>query len=478
MTGVRAIIVLFAVATGLWLAASVERAPAPLRSRLQSPNAASGEGPALPGTQTYSRPLTVTPGKRTITGSFDGLAIQVYSAHDALEKYGRLIGEVADMGAKCVMLSVNGYQERVESTVIRTKPEECPPDEVWLQLFDRAHEAGLKVVLMPKILLAKPNGKWRGKIQPPSWDVWFTQYGKFVRHFAELAEAGGVEMLIVGSELISTEKHTKHWKTLIGDTRRVFGGLLAYSANWDHYTGIRFWEDLDAIGLTTYHQLSDEAGPTPDELREAWKPIRDKILAWRETVGRPIIFTEVGWCSQEGCSVEAWNYYRKEEATPAGHEEQRRNYQAFIDTWGDEPTVAGMIWWEWDDRPGGADDYGYTPRKKPAEAVLREAFNRKPRGHSSIRCRHQPRQKLRAPTSKAVPIAAYNRPTKCWDHRPLRSNRPIPTINAISAQVLMDTNPPRQRPSPRTTIRSTIRLATLSKTNRALTTPITAAAAS
>ena len=358
MTGLRVAIVLFAIVAGVWLAAS--KSPSPEAST-------PGAAPAAPA----PRPT------RIITGPFDGLAIQVYSAHDAVEKYGRLIREIAELGAPCVMLSINGYQERVESTVIETRPAECPPDEVWLQLFDIAHAAGLKVVFMPKILLSKPGGKWRGKIQPPSWDAWFAQYRKFVLHFAELAERGAVEMFIVGSELVSSEKHTEHWKALIRDTRRAFAGVLVYSANWDHYTGIRFWDDLDAIGLTTYHKLSDAPGPTLDELRAAWRPIRDRILTWRESVGRPIIFTEVGWCSQEGCSIEAWNYYHKEAATPAGHEEQRRNYQAFIDTWADEPTVVGMVWWEWSDTRGGPEDFSYTPRGKPALAILREFFNRR-----------------------------------------------------------------------------------------------------
>ncbi len=376
MTGLRIIVALFAIAAGVWLATSGSSTP-------NAKPAAPGGGFHLPTagsthpTTGSTHPTADSTHPTAIQGRFDGLAIQVYSAKDALATYRRLIREVADLGASCVMLSVNGYQERVESTLIHTDPANCPPDDVWLQLFDCAHGAGLKVVLMPKILLTHPDGKWRGKIQPPSWDAWFAQYRKFIRRFAALAEAGGVEMFIVGSELVSTEKHTDHWKALIGETRKVFSGLLAYSANWDHYTGIQFWQDLDVIGLTTYHKLSDTPGPSLDELRQAWKPIRDKILAWRKTVDRPIIFTEVGWCSQEGCSVEAWNYYLKAEATPAGHEEQRRNYQAFIDTWADEPDVLGLLWWEWDTTAGGPHSFGYTPRGKPAEEVLRKLFQRR-----------------------------------------------------------------------------------------------------
>ncbi len=360
MTGPRILLVLLILVAGVWLA-TVKSAP-------------PASAPAAPEAQA---PLPLPfPQKRTIVGRFDGLAIQVNWADGARERYGRLIRETAALGASCVLLSVNAYQERVESLDLQVKPEECPPDEVWRELFDLAHAAGMKVVLMPKVLLNQPNGKWRGKIAPPSWDAWFVQYGKYVRHFAELAETGRVEMFIVGSELISSEKYTENWKALIRDTRQVFTGLLAYSANWDHYTGIQFWDDLDVVGLTTYHQLADDPDPTVEELCDAWEPLREKILSWRATVDRPILFTEVGWCSQEGCSIEPWNYYHQEEATPAGHEEQRRNYEAFVKTWADQPGVVGMVWWEWTDAPGGPDDHGYTPRGKPAEAVLRELFKR------------------------------------------------------------------------------------------------------
>ena len=362
MNGVRVVGVVAMLGAGIWLAdcKRSDSQPAAVESTTQPT-------PAPPsGAQA-----------RTIDGRFDGLAIQVNWADGALERYGKLVREAAELGAGCVLFSVNGYQERIESMEIAVKPEECPPDAVWRQIFDIAHQSGLKVVLMPKILLSQPNGKWRGKIQPPSWDAWFVQYGKFILHFARLAEESKVEMFMVGSELISAEKFTENWQALVRETRGVFSGLLAYSANWDHYTGIQFWGDLDVIGLTTYHQLADDPDPTEGDLVEAWKPIHDKIVEWRETVNRPIVFTEAGWCSQEGCSIEPWNYYHKEEATPAGHEEQRRNYAAFVDVWGEQSGVAGVIWWEWTEAKGGADDYSYTPRGKPAEEVLRQFFKQR-----------------------------------------------------------------------------------------------------
>ena len=69
-----------------------------------------------------------------------------------------------------------------------------------------------------------------------------------------------------------------------------------------------------------------------------------------------------------------WNYYQNQKATLAGHEEQRRLYEAFLQVWDDSPIVAGAIWWEWSRDPGGDNDFNYTPRNKPAEHELRDWF--------------------------------------------------------------------------------------------------------
>jgi hypothetical protein len=34
----------------------------------------------------------------------------------------------------------------------------------------------------------------------------------------------------------------------------------------------------------------------------------------------------------------------------------------------------GVIWWEWEASEGGSGDFGYSPKAKPAEQVLRQWF--------------------------------------------------------------------------------------------------------
>ncbi len=128
--------------------------------------------------------------------------------------------------------------------------------------------------------------------------------------------------------------------------------------------------------MTTYYKLADGPSPAVEQLLAAWRPFKQDILRWQATIGKPLIFTEVGWCSQEGAAARAWDYYQHQVATPAGHEEQRRCYEAFMKTWDTVPEVGGVIWWEWTADQGGPADYNYTPKGKPAEEQLRRWFAR------------------------------------------------------------------------------------------------------
>ncbi len=307
---------------------------------------------------------------------YRGVAIQCASSYRAVETYVPLLQEIADLGANCVLLAFPGHMEHARSQAIYIDARKVPARDDILRIIRAARDLDLQVMVMPVVLLQVPRGsEWRGVIDPPKWDKWWEEYERFVLHFADLAREGGAAALLVGSELVSTEKQPERWIELIERTRRRFPeGKLGYSANWDHYRPVKFWDRLDFIGMTSYNKLADDNVPTVADLIERWRPIRADILEWQRKIGKPIVMTEVGWCSQEGAAQYPWNYYHNQNATPGGLEEQRRLYEAFIRVWSDTPELAGVIWWEWTADPGGPSDFGYTPKNKPAEQVLRKWF--------------------------------------------------------------------------------------------------------
>lgn len=332
------------------------------------PNAAADNRPTLPGSGTFDR-----------AKQFRGMSIQLHGGGPAqMAMYHKLCDELVGLGADSVLFVNHGWQTHAGTADLHFDPQRNPSLPELGELCKYAASKGLRVCVMPVVLLSAPRGsEWRGRINPTvGWDEWFKRYTQFIIEHAEVCEASKVEVMFVGSELIKAEQFTDRWKALIQEVRKVYHGRLGYSANWDHYATdkIGFWPYLDLVGMTSYYTLARGPNPTPGELLANWEPYKQRISTFYNEVRKPIVFTEAGWCSQEGAAKDPWDYYRNMNATEKGHLEQLHCYEAFIQTWGSVPFVGGIFWWEWNDYPGGANDFGYTPRDKPAEKLLRQWF--------------------------------------------------------------------------------------------------------
>src|SRR5262249_17321527 len=150
---------------------------------------------------------------------------------------------------------------------------------------------------------------------PDDWegpDGWFESYRAMLTHFAWIAEQNKVDVMSVGSELVSTENKLSEWKKTIKKVREIYHGRLTYSANWDHYTSIRFWDQLDLIGMNSYYKLGDDRNVSVDEVVRRWKEIQGDLLSFQQQVGKPILFLEIGWCGLANAADEPWDYTRTE----------------------------------------------------------------------------------------------------------------------------------------------------------------------
>ncbi len=306
---------------------------------------------------------------------YHGVALQLSGKAARADAAIPLVREIAALGADTILLSPAAQMEHARAQAIFMDMRRTATPEEMLAVMAECRKLGLRIIVMPVVLLSHPRGsEWRGVIEPPEWDDWWRQYRDFIKWYADIAQRGGAEVLMVGSELVSTEKYTSEWLSTIGTARSIFKGKLSYSANWDHYEPIKWWDKLDLVAMTSYYTLAEKKNPSVDDIVRHWNPIRDKILEWQRKVGKPIIFTEVGWCSQEGAGTAPWNYYQNTRASKEGLEEQRRLYEAFIQAWKGAPGLAGVIWWEWTTSDGGPSDFDYTPKGKPAEQTLRRWF--------------------------------------------------------------------------------------------------------
>ena len=243
----------------------------------------------------------------------------------------------------------------------------------------RARERGMFVLLKPQIWV---GGGWPGDVNfenEAGWETFFTEYGKWIMHYAELAEQEGAEGLCIGTELVHTTlSHPTEWRTLIRSIRSIYGGKLTYAANWgQEFENVTFWEDLDAIGLNSYYPLAGSSTPSDRELMDSanrWMTMADSIS---RTYDRPLWLTEVGYRSVK----DAWtNPHAEAGDRPASYEDQARCYRALLTAARASDRLEGMFVWKWPSYLGhqegrGGEDSGYVPGGKPAGALLMEFYS-------------------------------------------------------------------------------------------------------
>lgn len=317
---------------------------------------------------------------------FCGCGMQIQRV-DWIDRYEKAMDEIAAMGGDTVLLEVDARMEDGTSSKIYLDMRMTPTPDQLGALIDHAKSRRLRVIVMPVVLLDDPKGdEWRGTIKPENWDTWWDSYRDVITHFAWISEGHHADVLVVGSELVSTENKLDQWTQTIAQVRKVFHGMLTYSANWDHYTSVPFWNQLDLISTNSYYKLGEDKNVSINEIEERWKNIQRDLLTFTQKKHRPFFFTEVGWCSVANAADAPWDY--TQESVPRDDGLQKKLYEGFFRSWWGNPALGGFSIWEWPPGEGGKGDEdeqrGYTPKNKPAGQVLREWFN-KPRWNVDVR---------------------------------------------------------------------------------------------
>jgi len=300
-----------------------------------------------------------------------GLFVSTDAAAERRSIYATLLDEIVDVGATDVQIVVRWAQADVGATAIGPKDRLTPADEELTWVVEQAHTRGLRVFLMPIVHLeTRGKREWRGTLRPLTPEAWWASYGAFVMHYARLAAASSVDLFAVGSELVSMEIEEARWRALIGQVRQVFKGKLTYSANWDHFEPIGFWDAVDVVGVTAYQELSRRRGPSEKELEQGWGPFVGRLRGWAARQGHRYLLTEVGYPSNPFGAFRPWDYRPRGEPDPAL---QLRCYRTMMRVWHDDPRLDGLFVWNWFGF-GGLEDRDYTPRGKPAARVLQRWF--------------------------------------------------------------------------------------------------------
>ncbi|BDS11038.1 glycoside hydrolase family 113 [Aureispira anguillae] len=241
-----------------------------------------------------------------------------------------------------------------------------------------AQAQGMKTMLKPQLWSWKG---WIGDMDYPSqaeWDIFHANYTDFICYWARLAESLDVDLFCIGTEIkASAMNHPAYWSNLIDTIRQIYTGKLTYAPNWDEYDQIAFWDQLDYIGVDAYFSLIPDHTPTVCDLKKAWEPTFEALEAFSKRWNKPILFTEWGYLSLDGCAYQTWKLEKNRSSASINEQAQANAAQALLETFGKEDWWAGGFQWKWyADLATSSQDRSddYTPQGKMAADVLRDLY--------------------------------------------------------------------------------------------------------
>ena len=294
----------------------------------------------------------------------------------------------------------------LDRTTLKLKPDSAnnwwsQPIEANIEGIKLAKQAGFKIFLKPHIVLGeipknkvraiavasfskekKPKDKtrgveWRGEMSfknEANWQIWENTYETYILSLAQVAEQLEVDIFSVGTELKqSTWKRPAFWRQLIQKVRAIYTGKVIYSANWDEYHKITFWQDLDYIGVDTYFPISRMATPSVKKTLKNWRSIQKDLKQLSKKENRKILLTEFGYRNVAYAGKRPWTHDKQDNARQ-NDLAQSNLYEAFFQAFWKKSWVAGGFAWKWFCNPLPAGNTSFSVQKKPAFTVLQQWY--------------------------------------------------------------------------------------------------------
>ena len=342
---------------------------------------------ALAGNAAWGAPAAAQP-RSVADGAIRGVTIGPIesSLHPGKgygsEPYVRTLQEVEQWGGTWVSLTPFGRTFDLKPTGIDLTFE-APFEENRANVakaIRMAHARGLRVLLVPHLWVE--SGEWRAEIDPGTeagWQRWAEAYRGFLLQWAEVARDAGADMLSVGVELRSwvTTSRSASFAEIIHAVREVYPGPLTYSANWDDVADTTILNELDVIGINAFYPLTDRENAGFENLLKGGAKVAGQVRELSATWQRPVLFTEIGYTTRPDPALRPWEWPDKMQNVVVDQRAQATAYKALIAPLLDEPSFLGFFVWrvyaDPDDQSQEAE-WGFSPRGKLAEAVVRDAF--------------------------------------------------------------------------------------------------------
>lgn len=296
--------------------------------------------------------------------------------------YARTLDECVRMGATWVAITPFGRVGDLKGRGIDPSFEIpfTQNRENVKRAIEMAHGRGLRVMLVPHLWVE--SGEWRAQIDPGTdagWEAWAKSYSSFVRGWAEVAEATKVDMLSAGVELRSwvTTPRAPSFVTILHELRAIYKGPITYSGNWDDVENTVILGELDVIGINAFYPLADKDGASFETLLEGGKRVRDRVRNLADAWQKPVMFTEIGYTTRPDPAIRPWEWPDSMKNVRVDERAQAEAYRALIAPLLDEPRFMGFFVWRLYADPDDVSqeaEWGFSPRGKAAELVMRDAF--------------------------------------------------------------------------------------------------------
>lgn len=250
--------------------------------------------------------------------------------------------EMRSIGVEWVAINHWWWQDYLNSSEIQMGLFSDTFDNMT-DCFLYAQSIGLHVMYKPMLNLAKAYD-WRSYIV--FTDAWMANYTWWMVENAKAAEAGGVELLCLGTEMGNMQVHSDAVRQMIKSIREVYTGLLTYSANHDSYMFVDWWDAVDIIGISMYTMMTISMDPTVSDLQTVWDgmyyELEELALKWN----RPVAFTEIGIQARDGSNmIPNDNQISLERDIPEMENYYLSLFQSRIWT---ASWFKGAYWWIWD----------------------------------------------------------------------------------------------------------------------------------
>lgn len=242
------------------------------------------------------------------------------------------------LGLTHINLVFSAFQETAHTEEIRWDYDNCPTREDLLDMIHYAKSINLKVILKP--MLDCLDGTWRARINffdievpcEAKWSVWFKNYEKYMRYCAVIAETGGCEMLVIGTEMVQSERRASEWIHVIREVRKIYNGLITYNTDKYQEENVSWWQHVDVISASGYYPI--------DQMETQIKRIEQFVKRYQ----KPYFFAEAGCPSRKG------NEYNPNDWAFEGEydeEAQAAWYQTFFEATIHKDWLYGYTFWSW-----------------------------------------------------------------------------------------------------------------------------------